>query len=104
METNFLLNQNDHCSQCRETCEIRQIIKLYFSESQSAIEENITINDLEQKSLKLEEKSQKWERDLTAMKTCVLDKSVEINRVNKKCKKCWMTVSVTEPEFKGLLN
>ena len=81
------LNQNDHCSQCRETCVIRQIIKLYFSESQSAIEENITINDLEQKSLKLEEKSQKWERDLTAMKTCVLDKSVEINRVNKKCKK-----------------
>ena len=62
------LNQNDHCSQCREVCEIRQIIKLYFSESQSAIEENITINDLQQKSLKLEEQSQKYERELKAMR------------------------------------
>ena len=81
------LNQNDNCSHCREACEIRQVIKLYFSESQSAIEENITINDLEQKSLKLEVKSQKCERDLAAMKTVVLDKSVEMNRVNQKCKK-----------------
>ena len=63
------LNQNDNCSQCREACEIGQIIKLYFSESQSAIEENITINDLEQKSLKLEEQSQTFERELTAIKT-----------------------------------
>ena len=62
------LNQNDNCSQCREACEKRQIIKLYFSESQSAIEENITINDLQQKSLKLEERSQKCERELKAMK------------------------------------
>ena len=81
------LNQNNNCSQCREACENRQIIKLYFSESQSAIEENITINDLEQKSLKLEVKSQKCERDLAAMKTVVLDKSVEMNRVDQKCKK-----------------
>ena len=63
------LNQNDNCSQCREACEIRQIIKLYFSESQSAIEENIKINDLEQKSLKLEEQRQTFERELTAIKT-----------------------------------
>ena len=81
------LDQNDNCSHCREACEIKQVIKLYFSESQSAIEENITINDLEQKSLKLEVKSQKCERDLAAMKTVVLDKSVEMNRVNQKCKK-----------------
>ena len=81
------LNQNDHCSQCREVCEIRQIIKLYFSESQTTIEENITINDLEQKRLKLEEKSQKCERELTAMKKVVLDCGVEINQVNQKCNK-----------------
>ena len=81
------LHQNDNCSQCREVCEIRQIIKLYFSESQSAIEQNITINDLEQKSLKLEEQSQKCEQELTAMKTLVLDKSIEINRANQMCKK-----------------
>ena len=29
---------------------------------------------------------------------------LEKANLNKKCKKCWMTVSVTEPEFKGLLN
>ena len=81
------LNQNDHCSQCREVCEIRQIIKLYFSESQCAIEENITINDLEQKSIKLEEKSLKCERDITAMKKVVLNQEIEINQVNQKCKK-----------------
>ena len=63
------LNQNDNCSQCREACGKRQIIKLYFSECQSAIEENITINDLQQKSLKLEEQSQTFERELTVTKT-----------------------------------
>ena len=62
------LNQNDNCSQCREACGKRQMIKLYFSECQSAIEENITINDLQQKSLKLEEQSQKYERELKAMR------------------------------------
>ena len=61
------------CSQCRKGCDIRQIIKLYFSESQSALEEQITINDLEQKCLKLEEKSQICDREVTNMKKNVED-------------------------------
>ena len=105
------LNNNSNCSQCRKPCRILQIIKLYFSESQSALDENITLNDLEQKSLKLEDTSQKFERELSAMKTLVLDKSIEITQTNQKCKKLehekmlmkrdW---SKTEWNLKGLLN
>ena len=62
------LDGNNNCSQCRKDCEISGIIKLYFSESQSALEEQITINDLEQKCLKLEEKSQICDREVTNMK------------------------------------
>ena len=29
---------------------------------------------------------------------------LEKANLNKQCKNCWMTVSVTEPKFKGLLN
>ena len=29
---------------------------------------------------------------------------LEKANLNKQCKNCWMTVSVTEPQFKGLLN
>ena len=58
------LDGNSNCSQCRKDCEISGIIKLYFSESQSALEEQITINDLEQKCLKLEEKSQICDREV----------------------------------------
>ena len=88
------LDGNSNCSQCRKDCEISQIIKLYFSESQSALEEQITINDLEQKRLRLEEEKLRLEEDkqnkniqLTAMKKHVLDKSIEIGQANQKCAK-----------------
>ena len=71
------LNVNTDCPQCRKGCEIKQIIKLFFSESQFAIEEQITINDLEQKSLELEEKSQKWISNISEMKT-------ELTQANQK--------------------
>ena len=81
------LNGNNNCSQCRKGCEIGQIIKLYFSESQSAIEEQITINDLEQKSLQMEEESQEYIQEVNALKKLVLDKSIEITYANQKCKR-----------------
>ena len=79
------LDDNKNCSQCRKDCEIWQITKLYFSESTSALEENIATNDLEHKSLKYEEASQNWERELSVLKAVVLDKSIEIRRANQKC-------------------
>ena len=74
------LNVNTDCSQCRKGCELGQLIKLFFSESQSAIEESITINMLEQKSIKLEEKSQECDFELNLMKT-------EVTQANQKCYK-----------------
>ena len=81
------MNSNNDCTQCRKHCDIRQIIKLHFSESQSALEEQITINDLEQKCLKLEEKSLICDREVTTMKKIVEDCSLERNQTNQKCKK-----------------
>ena len=74
------LNGNNNCSQCRKGCEIGQIIKLYFSESQSAIEEQITINRLEQKSLQMEEEIQDYIQEANALK-------IEITQENQKCKR-----------------
>ena len=74
------LNENNNCSQCRKGCEIGQIIKLYFSESQSAIEEQITINRLEQKSLQMEEEIQDYIQEANALK-------IEITQENQKCKR-----------------
>ena len=81
------LNRNNDCSQCRKDCNFRQIIKLYFSESQFALEEQITINDLEQKCLKLEEKSQICDREVSTMKKIVDNCALERNQTNQKCKK-----------------
>ena len=81
------LNRNNDCSQCRKNCDIRQIIKLYFSESQSALEGQITINDLEQKCLKLEEKSQICDQEVSTMKKIVDDCALERNQTDQKCKK-----------------
>ena len=79
------LNGNNNCSQCRKGCEIGQIIKLYFSESQSAIEEQITINDLEQQSLQMDEENQEYIQEVNTLKKLVLDKSIEIGQLNQKC-------------------
>jgi DNA repair exonuclease SbcCD ATPase subunit len=88
------LDGNINCSQCRKDCEISQIIKLYFSESQSSLEEQIGINYLEQKrlqleeeKLRLEEEKQTFAQKLTALNKLVLDKSIEINQANQKCAK-----------------
>ena len=81
------LNVNIDCPQCRKGCEIVQIIKLFFSESQSAIEEQITINRLEQKSLQMEEDIQEYIQEANVSKKRVLDKSIEINQANQKCKR-----------------
>ena len=74
------LNVNTDCSQCRKGCELSQLIKLFFSESQSAIEESIKINMLKQKSIELEEKSQRCDFELNLMKT-------EVTQSNQKCYK-----------------
>ena len=56
------------------------MIKLNFSERQSAIKEQISINDLEQQSLEFEKKS-------LICNKLLLDKSNEITQANQKCKK-----------------
>ena len=56
------LAQNNNCSQCREGCDIREIIKLFFSENPDGLEGNITTSQLEQKSLELEQKSLELEQ------------------------------------------
>ena len=71
-------NVNTDCPQCRKGCEIRQIIKLFFSESQSAIEENITMNELERLELELKEKTQKWISNISELET-------ELIQTNQKC-------------------
>ena len=109
------LDQNNNCSQCREGCEIRQIIKLFFSENPDGLEGNITNNQLEQKSLELEQKSLELEqksleleqkrleleqeslkldqknlksvRELNNMKRRMLEGSNQINQANQKCQK-----------------
>ena len=88
------LDENSNCSQCRKGCEIGQIIKLYFSESQFALEEQLTINDLEQKKLSFEEEKLRFEeirqiyaQEITALKKALLDKSIVISQVNQKCTK-----------------
>ena len=72
------LNVNTDCPQCRKGCEIRQIIKLFFSESQSAIEENITMNELERLELELKGKTQKWISNISELET-------ELTQTNQKC-------------------
>ena len=52
-------NETTDCYHCQKACEIGQIIKLSFTESISAIEEQI---DLGQKSIELEEKSLKCDK------------------------------------------
>ena len=74
------LNENPDCFQCHKTCKIGQIIKLFFTENQCAIEEQIAILDLKVKSLELEEKSSIFD-------TLLIKKSNEVIRANQKCEK-----------------
>ena len=81
------LNENNNCSQCRKGCEIGQIIKLCFTESQSAIEEQILINDSEQKSLEFDEKILELEEKRRMCDEQLSEKSTEIIQAKKKYKK-----------------
>ena len=81
------LNEKTDCFQCRKACEIGQIIKLCFTESQSAIEEQISINDFEQKRLELDEKILELDEKRQMCNKLLSEKSTEIIQANKKCKK-----------------
>ena len=59
------------------------MIKLFFTESISAVEEQIINDDLEEKRLDMMEKIQISEREVAAMKKTITDKSLEITRANQ---------------------
>ena len=77
------LDGNNNCSQCRKDCEISQIIKLYFSESQSALEEQIRNDDLEEQRLEMEEKLLISSREVAEMKKNCIQKTIDITRSNQ---------------------
>ena len=74
------LDGNSNCSQCRKDCEISQIIKLYFSESQSALEEQITVDELEDQRLQMEEKLLLSSREVAELKKNIIQKTIDTNR------------------------
>ena len=51
----WLASGNQHCSQCRRDCKINDIVKLYFSENESALENNDLCTQLESENLKLQQ-------------------------------------------------
>jgi hypothetical protein len=51
----WLASGNQHCSQCRQDCKINDIVKLYFSENESALENNNLCTQLESENLKLQQ-------------------------------------------------
>ena len=75
------------CLQCRKAYQSEQIIKLCFTESQSAIEEQISINDSEQKSLEFDEKMLELEEKRRMCDEQLSEKSTEIIQAKKKYQK-----------------
>ena len=51
----WLESGHPHCSQCRQDCSIVEIVKLYFSENESALENNNLCTQLESENLKLQQ-------------------------------------------------
>jgi hypothetical protein len=51
----WLQSGNNHCSQCRQDCTIDEIVKLYFSENESALENNNLCIQLESENQKLQQ-------------------------------------------------
>jgi hypothetical protein len=51
----WLQSGNNHCSQCRQDCTIDEIVKLYFSENESALENNNLCTQLESENQKLQQ-------------------------------------------------
>lgn len=67
----WLASGNQHCSQCRRNCKINEIVKLYFSENESALEDNNLCTQLESENLKLQlEVNALKDRDLAANQKC----------------------------------
>ena len=75
------------CLQCRKAYQSEQIIKLCFTESQSAIEEQILINELDQKSLEFDEKMLELEEKRRMCDEQLSEKSTEIIQAKKKYQK-----------------
>ena len=68
----WLESGNQHCSQCRQDCTIDEIVKLYFSENESALENNDLCTQLESENLKLQQEVNALKaRELGANQKCV---------------------------------
>ena len=61
----WLKNGHNNCSQCRKDFRNGEIIKLYFSESQS---ENDLVNELEEAKLEAKEESLKFQKENSTLK------------------------------------
>ena len=75
-------NETTDCYHCQKACEIGQIIKLSFTESISAIEEQISINDLERKSIELDEERIEMDKKRRMFDTLLSEKSTELIQAN----------------------
>lgn len=70
----WLESGNQHCSQCRQNCTIDKIVKLYFSENGSALENNNLCTQLESENLKLQQ-------EVNALKARELEANVKCNQL-----------------------
>ena len=97
------LTENSNCSHCRKPCKIQQIIKLYFSESPIVLEENITLNDLEQKRLKLEHEKllmkKDWSKIEWNLKGLLNNANKQIEDLEKKVSEANGQIKDIEKEF-----
>ena len=79
----WLERGNPHCSLCRQNCEINEIIRLIFSENESALEENYVHTQLESENIKLQkEVNESKAQELEANK-----KSTQLESENLKFQK-----------------
>ena len=68
----WLESGNQHCPKCRQDCSIVEIVKLYFSENESALENNNLCTQLESENLKLQQEINALKaRELGANQKCV---------------------------------
>ena len=88
----WLASGNQHCSQCRQDCKINEIVKLYFSENDSGLENNDLCTQLQSENLKLQQEVNALkDRDLAANQKCIqlefenLRLQQEVDRLKRKC-------------------
>ena len=72
------LTDNENCAQCRNSCDVQTLIKLFMTESQAAIEEQMRIDDINEERLNMEEKIQISDREVATLK-----KSIMVELVSK---------------------